>query len=285
MPNCPCGKHVCETCAKGLPCSAHASAPASSVATSAAAEPIAPASDALTGTRIESSKAGRLAGKERVGEPLFGVAEADPRYDVGCFGACEPSTGGPPRAIRFERAVRSGEGFAFESVKDVALPRSLCNQYASRARGTCLPWVRVVRDPESFRACLARAVRIGAMDEPKNVFKLVGDYMATQDQEVFLAIMLDTQLHVRSVSEIVRGSRAGVEVPTPDVLRIVLVEGASTFIVVHNHPSGRNVNPSKSDKALTKSLAQAAKSVKVQMMDHVIVGVNRFYSFRKHRLL
>lgn len=214
----------------------------------------------------------------RAGEPLMGVAES--RYDVvpcgsGCSGA------GTPSAIRFERYANG----AFEKLAETSLPRKLSKTYASKEGMQCLPWVRVQRDPERFNACLARAASIGPMDDPKNVFTWLHEYMASQDQEVFLVILLDTQLGVRGLSEIVRGARDGVEVPIPDVLRIVLVEGATSFIVVHNHPSGRNSNPSEADKELTKSIAAAGKSVNVELMDHVIICTKGYFSFAEHGLI
>jgi DNA repair protein RadC len=103
----------------------------------------------------------------------------------------------------------------------------------------------------------------------------------TQDQEVFLVILLDVQLGVRGISEIARGSRDKVDVPVPDVLRIGIVDGASGMILVHNHPSGAAVHPSDSDKMLTKTLKEACETVHLEMLDHVIVAGDKTYSFAK----
>ena len=206
---------------------------------------------------------------------------------MGGYGACAESTTSTfPTSLRFEKATKGQEGFALESLYEGPLSSELVQEYqqfpSALTRGpVCLPWVRVTRDATKYKACLARANQIGPVKGAKKVLALVGDYMKTQDQEVFLVLMLDTHYHVRGLSEIARGSRNRVEVPVPDVFRIVLVEGASGFIVIHNHPSGKTT-PSKADKLLTKNLQDASDRVGITMLDHVIVGVDKYYSFDEH---
>jgi DNA repair protein RadC len=49
-------------------------------------------------------------------------------------------------------------------------------------------------------------------------------------------------------------------------------------VFVHNHPSG-DPEPSSEDRALTNRLADAGKILGVRVLDHVIIGANRYYSF------
>jgi len=97
-------------------------------------------------------------------------------------------------------------------------------------------------------------------------------------------VLLDTQLQVRGVGEISRGARDSVQTPIPDILRLPIVEGAKAMIVMHNHPSGK-VNPSKADKALTKTLKQACDTVNIDLFDHLVVGPNEYFSFANEGLL
>ena len=53
---------------------------------------------------------------------------------------------------------------------------------------------------------------------------------------------------------------------------------ASSIILAHNHPSG-NLKPSRSDKELTRKLVQAAKLFDMEILDHLIISENRYYSF------
>ena len=98
---------------------------------------------------------------------------------------------------------------------------------------------------------------------------------ASEDQEVFWVLTLDTQLYLRGVTEIARGERDRVATPIPDTVRLVLgiaaLEGASAFIVVHNHPSG-DPSPSSHDRAVTRMLKTAALAIEIDLLDHVILG-------------
>jgi hypothetical protein len=234
----------------------------------------------------ERSPWGRLAGLEMVGEPLFAVAESDgPR--VACAGAecCDDNAqAGTPSGVRFDRyAVAEDGGYELRDSVSAPLPKNLINKYSERGPA-CLPWVRVSRDPKRFKECLNKAIDIGPMDNGEAVFKLVGEHLATEDQEVFLAILVDSQLRVRAISEIARGSRDRTAVSVPDTLRVAIVEGSMAFIVVHNHPSGV-AHPSEADIELTKALKEAARTVSLELLDHVIVGTGKFYSFAAHNKL
>jgi DNA repair protein RadC len=229
---------------------------------------------------------GRIAGDDMMGEPLLAIAEGDTNV-VGCCGGCEePKEACVPRTIRVERVKRTAEGFAFETreKEEFDLPKKLVKVYEQKSSHQCLPWVRIARDPKRFRQCLQRARDIGAIDNPKKIAQLVQEHLATEDQEVFLVVLLDSQMQVRGITELARGARDRVAIPIPDVLRLPLIEGATAFIVVHNHPSGRT-DPSEADKLVTEAIAKAGKTVGVPLLDHVIVGADSIYSFNSHGLV
>jgi DNA repair protein RadC len=220
---------------------------------------------------------GRNAGEELVGEQLLAIAED---Y-VACCGPCEAGTnGGPPTALHLERLTKNGEAFSFEPLTSVNFTKEHVAAY--EASPTCLPWVKVTRDPKRFRACYSAAQKIGAVTSSEKLYDLLKDAAIKEDQEVFYVVLLDTQLHVRGVSEIARGARDRVMAPVPDVLRLPLVEGAMAFAVAHNHPSGKPL-PSEADKHLTKALKEAADTVGILMVDHIIVGAREYYSFSDHK--
>ena len=64
-------------------------------------------------------------------------------------------------------------------------------------------------------------------------------------------------------------------------MREALKSNASGIILAHNHPSG-DVNPSTADIDLTKELYFIAKMVGLKVMDHIIIGHNKYYSFYDH---
>ena len=236
------------------------------------------------------SPRGRLVRVEEtvIGEPLFAVADGPAGGDgvkVACCG--EECAGelaeGTPQGIRFDRyAVAEDGGYELRDSVQAPFPLPLVDLYGQRVPA-CLPWVRISRDPRRFKQCLARAKAIGPMNNVGAVQKLIGPFMEKEDQEVFLAILVDSQMHVRGIAEIARGSRTQTVVSIPDTLRVALVEGAIALIVVNNHPSGVT-RPSEADEQFTAAMRDAAKTVKLDLIDHVIVGAGaKPYSFLDHK--
>jgi DNA repair protein RadC len=88
-------------------------------------------------------------------------------------------------------------------------------------------------------------------------------------EEMWL-VALDGRNHARAVRRIAMGGLHGCAIATRDVLRAALVEAASSFVLVHNHPSG-DPSPSEQDVRMTALVYDAAQLVGVPLVDHVIV--------------
>jgi proteasome lid subunit RPN8/RPN11 len=150
----------------------------------------------------------------------------------------------------------------------------------------CAPQAVVVRD-ESTNACLAEAAKLGPIRTTRKVYELVRSITEVSDQELFIVVPLDARYQLRGgVITVHKGNRASVEVSTAEVLRAVVLSGASNYVAVHCHPSGK-CSPSKADHALTKHLERATKVTfgeEVVMLDHVVVGRREFYSIREEKL-
>jgi hypothetical protein len=218
----------------------------------------------------------------QIGESLLAVAETGSVYSTGaCACSHDLSRTVPPSTIQFDRQGIDGMG-APTLVRESSVDLSSDMAASFLDRKACLPWVRITRDPRRFGECAKAAAAVGQVHDAKTVFEVLGPTLAREDQEVFVVILLDVQMKVRAFSEIARGARDRADVPIPDVLRIALVDGASYVIVVHNHPSG-NVEPSESDIHLTKELKRAFETVRIALLDHVILGHSKFYSFADHK--
>jgi len=59
---------------------------------------------------------------------------------------------------------------------------------------------------------------------------------------------------------------------------------ASKIVVAHNHPNG-DVTPSNLDLALTLKLREACKSICIELIEHMIISEEKYYSLREHNLL
>jgi DNA repair protein RadC len=65
---------------------------------------------------------------------------------------------------------------------------------------------------------------------------------------------------------------------------VALNEAAASIVFVHNHPSG-DPNPSTEDKRITGLLTSACKIVGISVLDHIIIGKDKYFSFADHGLL
>jgi DNA repair protein RadC len=152
------------------------------------------------------------------------------------------------------------------------------------AEDSCVPWVKVTRDTKQYDACVARARSLGPVDSPESVWELLHDAFAKEDQEVFVVILLDVRFQLRGVAEVARGQRSKVNVGVEDVMRAVIVSGAETFVVCHNHPS-TDVTPSPSDKDLTRQIERATSvfGKGLYLLDHCIIGTDAVYSIKEKK--
>jgi DNA repair protein RadC len=63
-----------------------------------------------------------------------------------------------------------------------------------------------------------------------------------------------------------------------------LLNNATRIILAHNHPSG-NPKPSEHDIEITKKLKSALETIEIELLDHIIIGAEGYYSFREHSLI
>jgi len=102
--------------------------------------------------------------------------------------------------------------------------------------------------------------------------------------ERFCVIYLNAQNQMIDMEVIEEGIVNQAVVYPRKVLENTLKRKASAIILVHNHPSGY-VKPSDADIRLTQTIREAAKTLDILVHDHLIVGENRFFSFREEGML
>ena len=102
--------------------------------------------------------------------------------------------------------------------------------------------------------------------------------------EVFDVVYLSTKNRVIGKDRLTEGTIDQAAVYPRRVVAGALAANAAGLIFVHNHPSG-DPTPSPEDKRLTTLLSQAAQTVGIPVLDHIIVGNGRHYSFRDRGLL
>jgi DNA repair protein RadC len=104
-----------------------------------------------------------------------------------------------------------------------------------------------------------------------------------QEQENFIVLYLDTRNRVVDQETLYKGSLNTSLVRISEVFRGAVRRNCASVIVAHNHPSG-DPAPSPEDIALTRRLVEAGKLLEVNVLDHLVVGQNRYVSLRERGL-
>jgi len=118
--------------------------------------------------------------------------------------------------------------------------------------------------------------------DPKDAVNLVKDVIGEPDRENFVVIALNTKNEFNQIQITSIGTINAALVHPREVFTGLMLCKASSFIAVHNHPSG-DVKPSKEDINLTERLEASGALLGIQMLDHIIIGDDKYYSFKEEK--
>lgn len=118
----------------------------------------------------------------------------------------------------------------------------------------------------------------------RELFDYCQTAMGGLKDEQFRVIYLDAQNRIIDVETIQDGIVNQAVVYPRKVLEKALRRKASAIILVHNHPSG-HVKPSEADIRLTRTIQETARMLDILVHDHIIIGENRFFSFREEGMM
>lgn len=111
-----------------------------------------------------------------------------------------------------------------------------------------------------------------------DVFAIVSSPLKDEIQECLGVITMNSANDVIGLHWMCKGSDTAVQMPVKLILRQALMDVACGIVLVHNHPSG-HVQPSAADIKQTEKLKSACDLMDISLMDHVIVGGDKWYSF------
>jgi DNA repair protein RadC len=134
------------------------------------------------------------------------------------------------------------------------------------------------------RYMASAARQADALTSPDAVAAYCRGALEGLSREVFEVIYLNTRNRVIRMERLSEGTVDQTAVYPRRVLEGALAHHAAAVILVHNHPSG-DPSPSAEDRALTRRVSAAAKLVDVAVLDHIIVGDGRHFSFREAGLI
>jgi DNA repair protein RadC len=118
---------------------------------------------------------------------------------------------------------------------------------------------------------------------PADAANLLLGEMGLLEQEELRTILLDTKNRVIAIPTIYVGSVNTTMIRVAEVFREAVRRNCPAIIVLHNHPSG-DVSPSPEDVMVTKQIVEAGKLMDVEVLDHLILGRNRYVSMKERGL-
>ena len=128
------------------------------------------------------------------------------------------------------------------------------------------------------------AIELKKITSSKTIFELMQPIIGELPHEEFWVLYLNNGNKVLSKSQQGKGGITGTIIDVRLVFKAALELGATALILCHNHPSG-NLKPSEADKQITKKLKEAGKHLDIQVLDHVIVTENGYFSFADEDIL
>ena len=125
---------------------------------------------------------------------------------------------------------------------------------------------------------------LGAVSSSKEVYEWLRPQTQGLTKEVFKVLLLNGSNEILESVTASEGSLTESPVYLRDLVNLANRHQAAALIVAHNHPSG-NPRPSPTDKKLTEELVVMGRLLKIPVLDHLIIGDGRYYSFADEGLI
>lgn len=100
------------------------------------------------------------------------------------------------------------------------------------------------------------------------------------ERECFVVLFLNTRRRIRGHHFVSHGTMDTILVHPREVFRVAIVAAAAVIVLMHNHPSG-DPTPSEADIKVTRDLIRAGQVLKIEVIDHVVMGTERQSSLRE----
>lgn len=110
----------------------------------------------------------------------------------------------------------------------------------------------------------------------KEAIKLIKDFQ----KEHFIGLYLNTKNKVIHSEVISMGTLNYTVVHAREVYKPAFIHSANSIIIIHNHPSG-DITPSHHDNVVTQKLHETGEVLDIKMLDHLIIGKDKYYSYSK----
>lgn len=147
-------------------------------------------------------------------------------------------------------------------------------------------WTRVAEVELVYKTKVKASERpkITSSKDSYNLLLQCWDMDKIELQEQFKVMLLNRSNKVLGVYEVSSGGITGTVADPKLIFMAALKASACGIIISHNHPSG-NLKPSRPDEELTKKIREAGRLLDIQVLDHIIITSEGYYSFADEGLI
>lgn len=142
-----------------------------------------------------------------------------------------------------------------------------------------IPIVRVQLVREKSLATYAQKINSAG-----EAYEVVKPLIGQADREYFLVLCLDTRNKINAVNVVSVGTVNVSPIHPREVFKAAILANATSVILAHNHPSG-DPEPSPEDIQVTGQLVQVGKILGIEVLDHIIVGDEGYFTFKRKGLI
>lgn len=128
---------------------------------------------------------------------------------------------------------------------------------------------------------ILREYRAGCQADVVNYFKMIS---SGEKKESVHALFLDAKNRIIEASKLSEGTVSQSLLYPREIIKRAITCGALGIIIVHNHPSG-DPAPSENDRKITRKLLFASREMDINLLDHIVIGGNEYYSFYEQGLM
>ncbi len=130
----------------------------------------------------------------------------------------------------------------------------------------------------------AEALQKKRIQTSSDAFEIFHRYIGDEVYEQFMMILLNRANDVLKTVSISEGGTAGTVADPKKIFKMALDNNAAAIVLGHNHPSG-NLKPSEGDIKLTRKIKAAGIVLEIDVLDHIIVGMNNYFSFADEAMM
>lgn len=134
------------------------------------------------------------------------------------------------------------------------------------------------------RLAMKEAARRTIVHGPADAAHYAMPRLRFESKEHFAVLLLNTKNHVLAMPVISVGTLSASIVHPREVFQAAISHAAASMILVHNHPSG-DPTPSPEDIAVTRRMAEAGKVMDIPVLDHIILGDDKFISLKEKGMI